>query len=421
MVGHLNAVTAGYDAGEGEASTLNQAGDGETTARRARLLMVSHYFDAHRGGVEIVAARLAQELGGAFDLRWLATGDASSPSAARCEQLAATNILERVAALPYPLLAPSALRRIFKAARKSDIILVHDAIYMTSVAAFVAARAYRKPFVVIQHIGLVPYRNPLLSALMRVANRLIVRPLLQRADQIVFIGETTRRRFASLDFKRPPRLIFNGVDAAVFRPPQDAAEIATARTGLQLPEDTPIALFVGRFVEKKGLAILERLAHANSQILFVFAGWGAHDPARWGLANTRVFTSLSGASLAPLYRAADLLLLPSVGEGFPLVVQEALACGLPVLCGAETAAADPAADPFIDSVEIATDPDITARGLAEALPQALAKSHDFEARAQCAQFAARSYAWSAVGEDYRRLLEALLESAADPARQDKRA
>ena len=142
MVGHLNAVTAGCDAGEGEASTLNQAGDAETTATRARLLMVSHYFDAHRGGVEIVAARLAQELGGAFDLRWLATGDASSPSAARCEQLAATNILERVAALPYPLLAPSALRRIFRAARKSDIILVHDAIYMTSVAAFVAARAY---------------------------------------------------------------------------------------------------------------------------------------------------------------------------------------------------------------------------------------------------------------------------------------
>ena len=185
-----------------------------------------------------------------------------------------------------------------------------------------------------------------------------------------------------------------------------------ARASLQLPEDTPIALFVGRFVEKKGLAILERLARAKPQILFVFAGWGALDPARWGLPNTRVFASLSGASLAPLYRAADLLLLPSVGEGFPLVVQEALACGLPVLCGAETAAADPAAGAFIDSVAIATDPDVAARDFAEALPQALAKSHDFEARAQRAQFAARRYAWSRIGEDYRRLLEDLLEGAA---------
>ena len=189
---------------------------------------------------------------------------------------------------------------------------------------------------------------------------------------------------------------------------------------LDLPMDVPIALFVGRFVEKKGLAILERLARMRPEILFVFAGWGALNPAQWGLPNTRVFASLSGASLAPLYRAADLLLLPSVGEGFPLVVQEALACGLPVLCGAETAAADPRSSGFIDGVEIAPDPDDAARVFAEALTGALAKGRDFEARAQRAQFAARRYAWSAVGEDYRRLLEDLLESgrhAAAPARQ----
>ncbi|MFY9658877.1 MAG: glycosyltransferase family 4 protein [Methylocystis sp.] len=386
--------------------------------------MISHYFDSHRGGVEIVAGRLAQELGGAFDLLWLAVGDAASPSAVRREPLAATNILERVAAAPYPLLSPSALRRIFKATRESDIVLVHDAIYLTSLAAFAAARAYRKPFVVVQHIGLVPYRRALLAALMRAANRLLVEPILARAHQVVFISETTRRHFASLDYRRAPRVIFNGVDASIFRPPLNAVGIATARASLQLPAEAPIALFVGRFVEKKGLAILERLARARPEVLFVFAGWGALDPARWGLANTRVFTSLSGASLAPLYHAADLLVLPSVGEGFPLVVQEALACGLPVLCGAETVAADPAAGAFLDSVEIATNPDVTAKAFAEALPQAIAEGGDFGARARRAQFAARRYAWGAVGDDYRSLLEALLKSrrhATTSARQDQAA
>ncbi len=413
-------MTVDFDARRGgEVPTPSEGGDGAQTARGARLLMVSHYFASHRGGVEVVAGRLAQELGGAFSLLWLATGDASTSSAASHQPLSATNIVERVLALPYPLLSPSALRRIFAAARESDIVLVHDAIYMTSVAAFIAARAYCKPFVVIQHIGLVPYRHALLAAFMLAANRFLVDPILARADQVVFISETVRRYFAAVEFRRAARVIFNGVDATIFRPALNAADIAVARASLQLPEDTPIALFVGRFVEKKGLSILERLARTTPGVLFVFAGWGALDPARWGLPNARVLTSLSGASLAPLYRAADLLLLPSVGEGFPLVVQEALACGLPVLCGAETAAADPAAGAFIDSVAIATDPDVAARDFAEALPKVLAKSRDAEACAQRAQFAARRYAWGRAGEEYRRLLEDLLEGAAAPARQDQ--
>jgi glycosyltransferase involved in cell wall biosynthesis len=49
------------------------------------------------------------------------------------------------------------------------------------------------------------------------------------------------------------------------------------------------------------------------------------------------------SQIAPLYQAADLFVLPSVGEGFPLAVQEAMACGTPALVGEDTAAGAPEA------------------------------------------------------------------------------
>ena len=378
-----------------------------------KILILSHYFQAHRGGVEIVAGRLAEELAAlGCEMQWLATGDEGAEAtcpALRRRSLAASNLVEEKLALPYPLLAPQAFAAIGAAVQDADVVLAHDALYMTSVAGFLASRIYRKPFVAVQHIGLVPYRNPLLAALMRAGNRSLVEPILARAEQVVFISETTHGHFAALEFKRRPFVIFNGVDASIFTPPNSAADIAAARRRSNLPAGVPIALFVGRFVEKKGLAIIERLARARPEVLFVLAGWGALDPAQWGLPNTRVFSSLSGASLAPLYRAADLLLLPSVGEGFPLVVQEALACGLPVLCGAETAAADPEAEAFLVGVEIGPDLDGTARAFDEALTAHVARSRDATARATRAAFAARRYAWSAVALKYRKLLSDLLQ------------
>jgi glycosyltransferase involved in cell wall biosynthesis len=47
---------------------------------------------------------------------------------------------------------------------------------------------------------------------------------------------------------------------------------------------------------------------------------------------------LDQPTLRDLYGAADLLVLPGVGEGLPMVILEALACGTPVLTTRATAA-----------------------------------------------------------------------------------
>ena len=375
-----------------------------------RLLTVTPYFDTHRGGVELVAGRLARELQArGFEVAWAAT-DAVPPlaDAVNTVPVKALNILERRLGVPYPFPSPAAIRRIGREVARANAVLLHDSLYATNVAAFLAARRAGKPVVVVQHIGEVPYSNPILRLMMKVANAVIARPLLARADQVVFISEITRRFFADVRFARPPLSIFNGVDTEVFRPAADRAESDALRLRLGLGGDRPVIVFVGRFVEKKGLSLIRLMAASRPDLQFALAGWGPIAPESWGLANVAVLTNLQGASLAELYRAGDLLVLPSTGEGFPLVVQEALACGLPVVCGAETAQADPAAGPFLSGLSIdPAAPDATAAQFTAEIGRILDLGWDSRGRELRAGFARATYAWSAAADRYAALLRAL--------------
>jgi glycosyltransferase involved in cell wall biosynthesis len=386
-----------------------------------KLLMATHFFESHRGGIEIVAGRLAREFARTgIEVTWLAT-DASPPPDATCEPrlhpiaLTASNVAERLVGIPYPLPTPSSFARILHEVAAADAVLVHDALYLTSIAAFLAARWSGKPVVVVQHIGAVPYKNPFLRWAMKIANRLIASPILARSDQTVFISESTARHFGGLKFRAEPDLIFNGVDSTVFSPPTGPEQIAAARRDLGLPAEAAIALFVGRFVEKKGLAVLERLAAARPDIMFAFAGWGPLDPRAWNLANVRVFDTLAGPTLATLYRACDALILPSIGEGFPLVVQEALACGMQILCGDETAQADEGVSSVVTGLAVdLNDIDRTASRFEHALAACLQGGRDNDARRSAAAFARARYSWPRAAVRYGEILTRVSSSANGP-------
>jgi glycosyltransferase involved in cell wall biosynthesis len=379
---------------------------------RGRLLTVSNYFDTHRGGLEIVAGRLARELAGrGFEVTWLASNATPPPAGCAAHGLdtasfSVWNVAERRFGVPWPVLSPAAVARLWREVRVADAVLLHDSLYMTSIVTFLAAKASRTPLAVIQHIGAVPYRNPMLRGLMALANRLVGRPILSGASQVVFISQFVRDYFARLKFRRPPLLIFNGVDTEVFRPASEE-ERDGARRRFGFAPDERVALFVGRFVEKKGVALLGKTAAARPDITFAFAGWGLLDPAAWGLANVRVFADLAGPSLAELYRASDVFALPSQGEGFPLVVQEALACGLAVVCGDESTGADAEVAPFLVGVDVTgTEQDVVTR-ISAAIEQALGGG-ELGDRAARAAFVRGRYAWSAAADRYAGLLDRLI-------------
>lgn len=373
-------------------------------ARPLRVILVTHYFPAHRGGVERIAGQLAEHLvaQGAARIDWYASDCDAPPAEApglRAVPASSWNATERHLGFPYPLWSPSALRRLWRACRDADVVHLHDCLYFPNVVAFGAARVARRPVLVTQHIGHVPYRNPLLRMALRAANAILGRWVLGGADQVVFESESVRAHFARfVRFRRPPLLVQNGVDTQVFAP-ATAERRRELRSRFGVPASAPLLLFVGRFVEKKGLPVLRELARRLPQARLLLAGWGPIDPSAWGLPNVSVVSSPATDELRALYQAADLLLLPSVGEGFPLSVQEAMACGTPALIGAETAAGCPQAGAVLLAEASGTAD--TAERWALRLQSLLASPQTLAAlRPQVAHFAREFWSWEQCAAQY---------------------
>ncbi|SCF36604.1 D-inositol-3-phosphate glycosyltransferase [Micromonospora mirobrigensis] len=181
-----------------------------------------------------------------------------------------------------------------------------------------------------------------------------------------------------------------GVDLDRFRPPagdRQAAALA-ARRRLGLPTDGYVVAFVGRIQPLKAPDVLIRAVAAlrrrdprlADQVTVVICG----GPSGSGLDRPTALIELAaslgvtdrvcflpprtGDDLPALYRAADVVAVPSHNESFGLVALEAQACGTPVVAAARgglvTAVRDGVSGVLVDS----HDPDDWARTLSRLLP-----------------------------------------------------
>lgn len=218
-----------------------------------------------------------------------------------------------------------------------------------------------------------------------------------------------------------PRIevIPNGVDPERFRPPTDA-ERQAARAALNLDDEHRVAIFVGYEFERKGLAhAIAALSEATTVLLLAVGGYGRSvDDARaqaerLGVADRVLFTG-PRRDLFELYAAADMFVFPSSYESHGLVILEALASGLPVICTAVGVAPEVIVDGengFITS----QNPREIARRMEE-----LAAAEIGSRQEPCRE-SAMKHAWRGSALAYVALLEELQASTAADTSADGRA
>jgi glycosyltransferase involved in cell wall biosynthesis len=305
-----------------------------------RILFVSHYATPHIGGVETVIRSLRRELRRrGHDVRHVASNASHLSSEALgyddegVIRVRALNALEDRLGVPYPIFSPRLGPVLAREIARADIVHAHGFLYMSSVWALLWARLRRRgeggpALVLTEHVGHVPYESPLLDRVESLAISTVGRMAVHSADAVVVLNRKVGAEIESLGPREPVVVLPNGVDTTLFRPPLDG-ERAALRRELGW-DDTPRVLFVGRLVAKKGIeAALAATAASGGGFRLVVAGPGPLQPR--GVPGVDVLGPIPSERVAELYRAADALLMPSRGEGFPVAVQEAMTSGLPVV------------------------------------------------------------------------------------------
>lgn len=364
-----------------------------------RIVEAGNYFPEHPGGIETVTRDLVMTLRRrGHQVSWVAADVAPRRHRGGDDDIAvpAWNILERRAGFPYPLPSPGVLRRLRSVVAAADVIHIHDCIYPLNAMLYALAKQTARPLLLTQHVADVPYAGTVRPALQRSAYRSVVRPMLRRADAVTFVSDTVRRRFAPA--VRPGQcvaFIENGIDLSLF-PERTAASREQARALLSLAADATVLLYVGRFVAKKGLEHIRGAAASRPEWQWLLVGRnGDVDASAWQLGNVQCRPPVERAHVAMLLAAADLLVLPSHGEGLPVVIQEALASGLPVLTTNETAAGLGDAGHLVDAW------DASRRSLVGAIAGSLSRQRPDTAM----EFARRRWNLQNVATRYERIFE----------------
>lgn len=177
-------------------------------------------------------------------------------------------------------------------------------------------------------------------------NRRIVPAQIRNADHIITVSHYSKKDIVERVGVPPEKItvLYSGINHQIFKPVEKAAARAQLTGKYKL--DRPFIIYVSRLEHpaKNHVRLIEAFerfkAETDSPHKLVLPGadWNGADAIRARAAASPVHDDILSPGFVPLedmplfYSACDLMVFPSLFEGFGFPIIEALACGAPVIC-----------------------------------------------------------------------------------------
>ena len=315
------------------------------------LLSISVVFPPawHHGGTPVTAHAVAKALiHQGHNILAICTGDTATDGSPVLDEMTTWDGVPVVYCrrLPFRYLSysPSLVQRVGHFLPQHDVAMIRSVWQHTGPAASRECRRLGIPYLAYPEGGLDPWglqRGRLRKVAKAAFWRAFDREYLERASAVVALSQSEASSILATGIRTRVECIPNGVDISQY-------QVGTCRRSLEerypILQGRRIVLFLSRLHPKKGLLemlpAVRGIARRFPGVLLVIAG-----PSEEGyqaqlerrvreldLTNHVTFTgTVVGQDKVSLLQAAEIFVLPSFSEGFPVVVLEALACSRPIV------------------------------------------------------------------------------------------
>jgi glycosyltransferase involved in cell wall biosynthesis len=288
------------------------------------IVQVTSYYPPHLGGMENVAAQLAE---GFVDKGYAVSVYTSNIGYSRNAVHKSEVQVHYLKSLEFAH-TPIIFTLFFRLLTLSRHSLIHLHVAQAFSPEIVYLVSRLKGISYIAHIHLDVDPSGSLGFLLGTYKKLFLKRVLKSAAKVICLSESQKKLIAS-KYALPLESIVvipNGVAEKYF-------------IGEKTSENTvPHLLFVGRLAVQKNLSLLiEAVSRMRTDVFLDIVGEGELRGnietliRKYELQNVNLHGKKTGEELIELYRSADVFVLPSLKEGISLAMLEALASGLPVV------------------------------------------------------------------------------------------